>query len=132
MQVDDVPGINVDIMKAIDTCHDFYGGKRGKDNINVDERLNTALSSLIKQEAPELLAKHKNKPPKDSRLEPAFSEYLETTYPEVFVPIDQEYSIIDGDDEKNKNNLENYLGFKSVRLIFKDIDDLTNDLSYVG
>jgi len=128
----DVPGIDVNIMKAIDTCHDFYGGKRGKDNINVDYRLNVALKALIKQEAPELLSAHKMKPPKDSRLEPAFSEYLETKYPGVFVPIDQEYSIIDGDDDKNKNNLENYLGFKSVRLIFKDIDDLTNDLSYVG
>ena len=144
MEVDDVPGINVDIMKAIDTCHDFYGGKRGKENINVDDQLNVALSAnseltiLVKKKddkeefAHALLTQHKMKPPKDSRLEPAFSEYLETTYPEVFVPIDQEYSIIDGDDEKNKNNLENYLGFKSVRLIFKDIDDLTNDLSYVG
>ena len=34
------------IMKVVDTCHDFYGGKRGADNVNVDEWLNNAIKKL--------------------------------------------------------------------------------------
>ena len=132
MQVDDVPGINVDIMKAIDTCHDFYGGKRGADNINVDDQLNAALTTLINKKAAVLLAEHKKTGSKEARLEPAFAEYLEDKYSEVFVPIDQEYAIIDGDDITNEENLKNYLRYKSVRIILKDIDFVTNNLGYIG
>ena len=122
------------IMKAIDTCHDFKGGKRGAENINVDDALNAIIglffNTSIESGSDILLGQYKGTT--ETRLEPRFAEYLETAHSDRFVPIEKEYTLIDGDDKGNKINLENYLGLKSFRIILNKIDPLTNNLNYIG